>query len=312
MKKTFFAILLFLLILPAMVTAQVHGTVFGQGINGQSSLGVRNDDDATVNPLNLGWGNFSVTASGKIKIDPGTSATSLGKTEDAAAASGDTGVAQLLKRTDTAAAQTNTDGDYTVPVANSVGAQHVNIDSTFQATAATGILKAGQSTSANTDSGTNILAVRAATVFGPADRTGGVNKYGPLQVDGAGALIVHPVFGSSYGGVPSMRVSTADTNAYNFSGGQTNLVGFIACNTTAVTKYLKFYDKGTAPSCGSDTVKMEYFIPPNTINPCTAFVFGPVGTYFTAGGSYCITGAADVTDTTAIGAGDVYLTVWSN
>lgn len=45
-------------------------------------------------------------------VIPGTGATNLGKAEDAAHASGDTGVAILAKRTDTAASSAGTDGDY--------------------------------------------------------------------------------------------------------------------------------------------------------------------------------------------------------
>jgi len=43
---------------------------------------------------------------------PGVAATSLGKAEDAAHTTGDTGVFVLTKRTDTAAASPGTDGDY--------------------------------------------------------------------------------------------------------------------------------------------------------------------------------------------------------
>ena len=51
----------------------------------------------------------------------GTSASSLGKAEDAAHNSGDTGVAVLFKRCDTAASSSGTDGDYTVPCLDSSG-----------------------------------------------------------------------------------------------------------------------------------------------------------------------------------------------
>jgi hypothetical protein len=53
-----------------------------------------------------------VDSTGSAGIVPGTGATSLGKAEDAAHASGDTGVAILAKRTDTAAQSAGTDGDY--------------------------------------------------------------------------------------------------------------------------------------------------------------------------------------------------------
>lgn len=72
----------------------------------------------------------SVTA-----IAPGTGATSLGKAEDAAHASGDVGVAILAKRTDTAAVSAGTDGDYAT----------VNVDSTGRLWSHVGAVDAGES-----------------------------------------------------------------------------------------------------------------------------------------------------------------------
>lgn len=51
----------------------------------------------------------------------GTSASSLGKAEDAAHTSGDTGVAILVRRCDTASVGSDTDGDYSVPCVDSSG-----------------------------------------------------------------------------------------------------------------------------------------------------------------------------------------------
>ncbi len=88
-----------------------------------------------------------------LSVIPGVGPTNLGKAEDAPALTGDTGVAALIKRTDTAAVQTDTNGDYTVPVANSFGAQLIGIDSTFQATAATGLLKLEDAAHVSGDAG---------------------------------------------------------------------------------------------------------------------------------------------------------------
>lgn len=54
-------------------------------------------------------------------VTPGTSAAHLGKAEDAAHASGDTGVAVFAKRTDTAASSSTTDGDYSTLNTDSIG-----------------------------------------------------------------------------------------------------------------------------------------------------------------------------------------------
>lgn len=63
----------------------------------------------------------SMNAEAELLVSSGTSAGSLGKAEDAAHASGDTGVAILAKRTDTAASSSATDGDYVTVNSDSLG-----------------------------------------------------------------------------------------------------------------------------------------------------------------------------------------------
>jgi hypothetical protein len=63
-------------------------------------------------------------------IVPGTGATNLGKAEDAAHTSGDTGVQLLAVRKDTAAALAGTDGDYAPLEVDANGKLHVNAGST--------------------------------------------------------------------------------------------------------------------------------------------------------------------------------------
>ena len=64
-------------------------------------------------------------------VVPGVAATNLGKAEDAVHASGDTGVAQLLVRKDTAVSLVNADGDYTIPIVDEVGRTYVRPESTY-------------------------------------------------------------------------------------------------------------------------------------------------------------------------------------
>lgn len=60
-------------------------------------------------------------ASGNLIIGSGSSATDLGKAEDAAHASGDVGIMALAVRTDTAIARAGTDGDYIPLIVDSTG-----------------------------------------------------------------------------------------------------------------------------------------------------------------------------------------------
>ena len=64
----------------------------------------------------------------RTSVTPGTSAAHLGKAEDAAHTTGDTGVAALSKRTDTAASSAGTDGDYATLNTDSTGRLWTNTE----------------------------------------------------------------------------------------------------------------------------------------------------------------------------------------
>ena len=84
--------------------------------------GVRNDSAATsLTDTNGDYTPIATDSNGRLFINaissifsvtPGAGATNLGKAEDAAHASGDTGVAVLARRIDTPATSGGTDGDY--------------------------------------------------------------------------------------------------------------------------------------------------------------------------------------------------------
>lgn len=71
-------------------------------------------DSFAAGDINLG--NVDV-----LSVTPGTSASSLGKAEDAAAASADVGVAALAVRRDAAASSSGTDGDYSTINTDTLG-----------------------------------------------------------------------------------------------------------------------------------------------------------------------------------------------
>ena len=145
-------------------------------------------------------GDAAVAASIELEVknDTGNSlpvtipvgASTVAKAEDAASVTADVGVMVLAKRVDAAAAQTDTAGDYTTPVANSFGALLMNVDSTYQQAAATGLLKLEDAASANGDAGVMMLAKRTDTA--PAATSSDNGDYEPLQTL-AGALWVAPL-----------------------------------------------------------------------------------------------------------------------
>lgn len=107
-------------------------TAAGATDTGVASLAVRDDTLATLTPVDGDWvplrtdqyGALWVSLATKLNstddsvsaavtnVIPGTTATDLGKAEDAAHSSGDVGVMALAVRRDTAAASSGTTGDY--------------------------------------------------------------------------------------------------------------------------------------------------------------------------------------------------------
>lgn len=114
----------------------------------------------------------------------GTGATNLGKAEDAAAASGDTGVGLLSVRQDTLASSTSTDGDYAAVKSSSTGAVYVNV-------AEGGITgRAEDAAAAGGEDGIPVLAVRRDSASSGVSADGdwanlSVTSDGSLRVSGS-------------------------------------------------------------------------------------------------------------------------------
>jgi hypothetical protein len=122
-----------------------------------------------------------VDASGTAGLIPGTAATSLGKAEDAAHSSGDTGVAVFAVRRDTAASGAGSDGDYATINVDSSGRLYV----VLTGNAANDITKAEDAAHTSADAGVAMLAVRRDTA---AVGSGTDGDYSTVNVDANGRL----------------------------------------------------------------------------------------------------------------------------
>lgn len=91
-------------------TANIRISVESMPTPESASVSAYQPTAANFNATIVGTGTLQVQTSADV---PGTGATNLGKAEDAASASGDTGVFVLGVRNDTIADITNTNGDYT-------------------------------------------------------------------------------------------------------------------------------------------------------------------------------------------------------
>jgi hypothetical protein len=105
------------------------------------------------------------------------------------------------------------------------------------------------------------------------------------------------------GAMTHSKLAAASTNATLVKAGQANLHGFMIYNNTAVVKFVRFYDKATAPVPASDAalIKFRVTVPANNI----AFLETVVGIDFLLGLGYDATGAVADTDATVLAANDL-------
>lgn len=104
-------------------------------------------------------------------------------------------------------------------------------------------------------------------------------------------------------GTTAFVKSAATTNATSVKASAGNLLGMFLSNNSAATKYVKFYNKASAPTVGTDTPVFVLAIPAaGSID-----VDGNAWAYprFSTGIAYAITGAATDADTTAVAVNDV-------
>jgi hypothetical protein len=213
---------------------------------GELPAGTQNIGDvdvATLPALAAGSATIGSIASITTSIVPGTAATNLGKAEDAAAASGDTGVAILVVRQDSITGSTSADGDYGMVKADSAGRVYVNasgvavpitdnsgsltvdnagtfavqVDSLIPGSGATALGKNEDSPHTSGDTGVLSLAVRRdANIVG--NTTDG--DYSSLNMAGDGGLWVHNTN------------EIADDAAFTPATSRVNPAGFFADETS--------------------------------------------------------------------------------
>jgi hypothetical protein len=96
--------------------------------------------------------------------------------------------------------------------------------------------------------------------------------------------------------------SAATTNATSTKTTAGSLFEITASNMSAAVKYVKLYNKASAPTVGTDVPVLTIPVPANGV---VSYEFGANGKRFTTGIAFAITGAQAIADTTAVAAGDV-------
>lgn len=105
------------------------------------------------------------------------------------------------------------------------------------------------------------------------------------------------------GCTPGKLVSAATTNATVVKASAGQVYTFTASNTNAAVRYLKLYNKATAPTVGTDTPVQTIALPPSGALPPQ--LGSPVGLSFSAGISFALTTGAADSDTNAVAASEI-------
>lgn len=97
--------------------------------------------------------------------------------------------------------------------------------------------------------------------------------------------------------------SAASTNGASIKASAGNVQKIVCNNTNAADRFLKLYNKASAPIVGTDTPILTLTLPASTKN--IQIDMGATGQYFGTGIAYAITANAADADATAIAAGDI-------
>lgn len=101
--------------------------------------------------------------------------------------------------------------------------------------------------------------------------------------------------------IPHRLLSAASTNATSVRPTRCHLGGWYLYNTNAAVRYLKLYDKASAPTVGTDTPVLTIPIPPNS----GANVNFANGIHFENGLAYALTTGVADSDTAAVAANEI-------
>jgi PBP1b-binding outer membrane lipoprotein LpoB len=148
-------------------------------------------------------------------------------------------------------------------------------------------------------------ALPAGTASIGAVTQGGTWTVQPGNTANTTAWLTELRTGTTNGSTTFFLNSAATTNATLVKSSAGMLYYVMATNTSASTKFVRFYNLTTSPTVGTSTPILVYSIPANS---SVSLPLPSMGLKFSTGISFAITGAAAYLDASAVAAGDVVLT----
>lgn len=222
-------------------------------------------------------------------VTPGTSAAHLGKAEDAAHTSGDTGVMSLAVRSDTAAASSGTTGDYEPLHTDSAGALWAR---------STGELA---DDAAFTPATSRVLP---SGFFADETATDSVDEgdIGAARITLDRKQIVTPYVHAAAGGHSPFRSLDCDETEDEVKASAGKLFWIHAINLTAAVVYLKVYNNTAAGTTVGTTTPVHTFPVPtlgDTNGAGFTIHFGDAGESYSTG--ICVAGLTGIADNDTTG-----------
>lgn len=255
--------------------------------NGASGTGVQR--------VTLANDSTGIIASIGTSVTPGTSAAHLGKAEDAAHTSGDTGVMALAVRQDTQATLASATGDYVPLTSDSIGSLYTRNSNEIADDAAF-------------TPGTSRVQPVGFTADETATDSVDEGDIGAARMTRDRKLISAQYAHTAGGWTPVSTVSAASTNATSLKGSAGQVGHVTVTNINAAMRYLKFYNKATAPTVGTDTPVYVIPLPGGTTGTGATIPFG-AGLEFTTGIAWALTTGPTVADTGAVAASEIVVSI---
>jgi hypothetical protein len=302
------------------ITGRAEDSAHSTGHEGVVILAVRRDTAAVGSDTDGDYSTFNVNSSGRLytsatidsalpagtnnigdvdvlSVVPGTGATALGKAEDAAHTTGDTGVAILAVRRDTAASGAGTDGDYATINVDSVGAQWVR---------STGELTDDAAFTPGTSRVVPIGLQADETATDSIDE----GDIGAPRMTLDRKQIVTPYVHAAAGGASNYTaLSTAAVLSAEIKGSAGKVFSLECFNINAAARFVRLYNQTGAPA-STDTANVVWQgIIPGATTGGGFTISWPMGKQFTTGiGIRASTGIAH-NDTGALAANELTFNV---
>lgn len=171
-------------------------------------------------------------------------------------------------------------------------------------TGTTGPMKAEDAGSNTGDQGIAMMVRRKDVPVANAQVSTDEDYLTPI-VSNEGALWMVPLATTTGGATTYKLISGASTNATNVKNAAGKVLMITASNTNAAARWLKLYNKASAPTVGTDTPVHTFIIPGNTAGTGTNIPVPSVGLDFATGISFAITTGVADSDTGSVAANDI-------